>query len=139
MAKKWWRSKKFGTKPLRDLYVNNRPIRLTYLVSRGQVIEKLGGKCVRCGFSDRRALHIDHKVPCGSHNRESWLDLHKKILNGSDEFQILCANCNDIKKYEEKENHMSPERRLLLTKLTEVTEEKCQTQKQIQSQTIIPL
>jgi len=50
--------------------------------SRQKVVDSLGGVCVRCGFSDIRALQIDH------------------IKN---KYQLLCANCNWIKRYEDKE------------------------------------
>src|SRR3990170_8952832 len=39
---------------------------------RKKLIELLGGKCIRCGFSDIRALQIDHITGHGSE------ELHKK-------------------------------------------------------------
>lgn len=72
------------------------------------VYEKLGHTCSRCPFSDKRALQIDHIY--GGGNQE-----HKKIKNHicflnkvlADEeglYQILCANCNWIKRHENDEN-----------------------------------
>jgi hypothetical protein len=77
---------------------------------RHSILEVLGLKCVRCGFIDIRALQIDHVNGGGrKENRAtSGLGYYKKILSrilaGSKEFQILCANCNWIKKFENKEN-----------------------------------
>lgn len=71
-------------------------------------INLLGGCCVRCGMSDFRCLQIDHIVSCGRNNRESGSKIYRAIVNNTEEaktrYQILCANCNWIKKYENKEN-----------------------------------
>jgi len=70
---------------------------------RKRVLAKLGGKCCRCGFSDWRALQVDHVNGKGpSTYWETYLD----IIEGGDcngEYQCLCANCNWIKRYEKKE------------------------------------
>lgn len=77
---------------------------------RSKVIEILGGKCKRCGFSDFRALHIDHVNSNGHQERRKYRgsslhfykDFLNDILNKSD-YQILCANCNHIKRIVDKE------------------------------------
>jgi hypothetical protein len=75
---------------------------------RGKVLEKLGDKCRRCGFSDLRALQIDHVF--GGGNKEiakfgrSRQAYYKHVLadvNGR--YQLLCANCNWIKRCENRE------------------------------------
>ena len=108
-----------------DISVDGILIRTDYALSRLRVVKALGGCCVKCGFTDSRALHIDHINSGGQRARsfgETWLDIHKEILGGHTErFQLLCANCNCIKKYEAKEISMSTQRRLLLTKVTEVS------------------
>lgn len=82
---------------------------------RKAVIDKYGGKCKKCGFSDIRALNIDHKNGGGgkeygrgiyskggkSLSRTSYYK--KVLLDTTDKYQILCANCNSIKKYENNE------------------------------------
>ena len=73
---------------------------------RKQALEILGGKCCKCGFSDERALQIDHID--GHGNRELTIiysrGIYKKIINGfTQEYQLLCANCNWIKRVENKE------------------------------------
>ena len=71
---------------------------------RRQVIAKLGGKCVSCGFTDWRAFHIDHIKHIGAKNRENWLVQSKRILSGdTTNYQLLCSNCNAIKKHENRE------------------------------------
>lgn len=68
-----------------------------------------GGKCVRCGFDDPRALQIDHVNGGGATERRA-LGLDKVLRKqfaaaGNGEYQLLCANCNQIKKHENKEFH----------------------------------
>lgn len=67
-------------------------------------------KCNRCGFSDERVLSIDHIFGHGGHQKQSnnitsgdgfyrWL-----IKNNFPEgFQVLCMNCQWIKRRENKE------------------------------------
>jgi hypothetical protein len=72
---------------------------------RRKLIELYGGECKRCGFLDWRALQIDHINDDGSAERKSltsasnfYLRIMKNI--NRDKYQVLCANCNWIKKYE---------------------------------------
>lgn len=83
--------------------------RKKYEENRLQMIKLLGGKCIKCGFSDKRALQIDHINGGGSksHSLEKgayYFNILKKILEGSSNYQLLCANCNWIKKHEQKEH-----------------------------------
>lgn len=67
--------------------------------------------CVRCGYSDLRALHFDHINGGGRRHRQQagsgWKYLRALIALTDEEltaqFQILCANCNCIKREENKE------------------------------------
>ena len=67
----------------------------------------LGGKCIRCGYKDLRALHIDHVNSDGNLERKSRKTVESKLWIGKDidksRYQILCANCNWIKRIEEAE------------------------------------
>jgi len=67
----------------------------------------LGHECVKCGYSDKRALQIDHIHGGGVRDRKKAVSdtaYYKHILEvGAIEFQILCANCNFIKRLEDKE------------------------------------
>lgn len=77
---------------------------------RELVITKLGGKCVVCGEVDLRCLQIDHIHGGGTQERKK-LDCHQlcdKLLNmplveATRDYQILCANHNCIKLYENGE------------------------------------
>lgn len=77
---------------------------------RKAVVDALGGKCVRCGFSDPRALQIDHVNGGGSKERKERgfsSNFHKHVLrsfiNKEGKYQLLCANCNWIKRFEGNE------------------------------------
>lgn len=68
-----------------------------------------GSKCYRCGFSDERALQIEHIIAYvfkPTRNRGS-IALYLDILSGrerKEDFQLSCANCNWIKRAENDEN-----------------------------------
>jgi AraC-like DNA-binding protein len=75
---------------------------------RQQFFTLLGDICARCGFSDQRALQIDHINGGGSAELRRWVtpyayykDILRRVLAGEGGFQILCANCNAIKRMEE--------------------------------------
>ena len=73
-------------------------------------MDLLGGQfCKKCGFKDYRALQIDHIY--GGGRKELRLYSHTKFLGKVLEkphlYQILCANCNWIKKSENNENYNS--------------------------------
>ena len=72
---------------------------------RLKAIEVLGGKCVKCGFSDIRALQIDHIHGGGSQEvkRLGTVSMLKKVINEPSGYQLLCANCNWIKRVENNE------------------------------------
>ena len=82
----------------------------TYEISRrnklkARVFELLGDRCASCGFSDQRALQIDHVNGDGYQDRlirKMWsLKLYRAIVKGQvalSDYQVLCANCNWIKR-----------------------------------------
>jgi len=75
---------------------------------RKMIIEKLGNVCVRCGYSDERALQVDHINGGGRYERivkkiNTNKALYDDICNTVDKYQLLCANCNVIKRIENKE------------------------------------
>lgn len=75
---------------------------------RARVLQALGGKCASCGISDERVLQIDHVNGGGNkeYKREGNHDYsyYRRILEKNCEgYQLLCANCNWIKRYENGE------------------------------------
>jgi hypothetical protein len=89
-------------------------------VLRERVFNKLGARCSHCGFGDRRALQIDHINGGGSKNRKNFSQTTflKYVLDNLGLFQILCANCNWIKRRENKEDLIVRKRFPLLRKHT---------------------
>lgn len=101
---------------LREVYHNNIE---EYRLKRGEnarrrrreILEILGGSCVKCGFTDPRALHIDHVNGGGSKERKTYghspsallRKVRESLDSGKHTYQILCANCNYIKRSENKE------------------------------------
>lgn len=65
----------------------------------------LGSKCVRCQFIDIRALQIDHVNGGGNQEKKRIGDyaMYKRVIECPNDYQLLCANCNWIKRYEENE------------------------------------
>jgi hypothetical protein len=77
---------------------------------RKEIFRLLGNKCVRCGFADPRVLQIDHIHGHGTQERKKQTNnacyyrlILNKIKNGSKDYQLLCANCNWLKRLEQNE------------------------------------
>lgn len=79
-------------------------------------IEVLGNQCVKCGFLDKKALQIDHINGDGCKDRQErkiagkangstyYKYVLQSFLKRENKYQLLCANCNWIKKYDNNEN-----------------------------------
>jgi hypothetical protein len=75
--------------------------------ARQRMLKDLGGRCLRCGFTDTRALQIDHVNGNGRKDRKlgnSSYSYFRRIRLNPSEYQILCANCNWIKRFENNEH-----------------------------------
>jgi len=75
---------------------------------RAAAFVELGDRCTHCGFADVRALQIDHINGGGRKDRAQHKSSPRKfykdvIKEGKRKFQLLCANCNQIKRVEEGE------------------------------------
>src|SRR6266404_2437396 len=69
--------------------------------------ELLGNTCCICGFTDWRALQIDHIYGGGlqeirSAGHSTYIRF-KRVLDNPENYQLVCANCNWIKRYENNE------------------------------------
>jgi len=86
---------------------------------RQEILGLLGGAvCVHCGYDkDWRALQIDHVDGGGRHDKRTWggntnlWTFRNWIIKNPDlwkgTYQVLCANCNWIKRFEKGE-HAAP-------------------------------
>jgi hypothetical protein len=99
--------------PNKEYYAQHREIRKRnnkeyYRKLRIATLELLDNKCCKCGFNDIRALQVDHINGGGSKEKKSitcvyWKYVINSILKEEGRYQLLCANCNWIKRVEEKE------------------------------------
>lgn len=73
---------------------------------RLQALIFLGGKCVRCGLNDMRVLQIDHINGGGTkeNKRIHARGISMKVMEEPEKYQVLCSNCNWIKRWERGEN-----------------------------------
>ena len=68
---------------------------------RLQALVVLGGCCKKCGYDDLRALHIDHVLGDGAGERKRQKQVYQAIAQRTTSltrYQLLCANCNWIKR-----------------------------------------
>lgn len=79
---------------------------------RNQAISLLGGRCKRCAYNtDYRVLFVDHVNGGGTAIRRKigqwkhFRNIIDEIKNGSNDYQLLCANCNWLKRYENNEHN----------------------------------
>ena len=75
-----------------------------YALLRRAALAHLGGKCKVCGFSDARALQIDHVVGGNGWKRNRNYTYYREVITDtSGQFQLLCANHNWIKAHKQGE------------------------------------
>ena len=75
---------------------------------RNRCLDILGAQCARCGYdASRHALQIDHRFGDGSVDRvgKTGGSYYHHVLKNieSGRYQVLCANCNMIKRAEHQE------------------------------------
>lgn len=79
---------------------------------RDKVLAHFGNICNRCGFSDKRTLQIDHVHGGGTQHIKKVsshvIRYNEALTDTTGKYQLLCANCNWIKKYENDENVRGP-------------------------------
>jgi len=84
---------------------NTTRLQNLYSISKESVFDKLGRRCNKCGFTDSRALQIDHvngggRKEGGNRGYSFYRDVLKDTTG---KYQVLCANCNWIKRFDKKE------------------------------------
>lgn len=52
-----------------------------------------------CGIDDARVLCFDHIDGLRGKKRESADRVHRQVLAGSEAYQLLCHNCNHLKRF----------------------------------------
>ena len=87
------------------------------IASKAKAFAHLGDRCCRCGFTDVRALQVDHVRGDGWKLRGMGIigtNMYKDVLLTIPGhcYQLLCANCNAIKRHENNE-HVRPWKHLL--------------------------
>lgn len=81
---------------------------------RDYLHDVLGRKCAKCGFDDDRILQIDHVMGDGRRERKAAKDYNWMVRNICEmskvdgnmfkaRYQLLCPNCNWIKRIENNE------------------------------------
>jgi len=107
--KKKERMRKYMARPEQIEKRKNRSEKY-FIKQREKIHAILGHSCITCGFSDKRALQIDHINGGGSKERQSFgaYQYYKYVLSLPEaelksKYQILCANCNAIKKVVNRE------------------------------------
>lgn len=73
-----------------------------------QVLEQYGRKCGVCGFdSDQRILQLDHVNGGGNQERRriGTRGIRRRALERSNEYQLLCPNCNWTKRFDRAEQN----------------------------------
>jgi len=115
-SRRWRQSHPEAIREQKRLYYARHSERLSKLRAPGNLLRAhklrhdtiiaLGGVCIKCGFSDERALQIDHVNGGGNAERKVLVNrqaFYHKILDDSTGYQLLCANCNWIKRCENNE------------------------------------
>lgn len=119
--RKWWKDSTPEQRKKQGEYANKwqkthrqkvlKNQRNTIRRKRLKLISFLGGKCVKCGFSDWRALQIAHVNGGGTKElkkmgKDLYFKYYKMVLDDKvGKYQLLCANCNWIKRYENNETN----------------------------------
>lgn len=85
-----------------------KKVSVKYKKARDIVFSAYGNICKKCGFSDLRALCLDHVNGDGKIERKSKERPYSRLLriikeDFPDRYQLLCANCNMIKMFENAE------------------------------------
>ena len=85
-----------------------------YKAMKIRIQQILGGKCDYCGMTDHRCLQIDHVNGGGRRDKRNFdsveayfREVQRSVSAKEGKYQLLCANCNCIKRYEKDETAKS--------------------------------
>ena len=97
-----------NTKYCLDCRISDRAKYRRYALKvKEKVYAQYGNCCKQCGFDDRRAMQLDHVLGGGTKERKEkrWSNasVYSDALKHPEKYQLLCANCNAIKRYENME------------------------------------
>lgn len=105
--------KKYKDRPRKWKDRRNESRRARAALLRSEVYLLLGGVCNKCGFNDSRAFQIDHINGGGCTELRSsifgnkityYRHVIKSVKANENKYQLLCANCNWIKRHENDEH-----------------------------------
>jgi hypothetical protein len=65
--------------------------------TRASAFRQLGNECARCGIDDPRVFQIDHINDDGYLDKWDQMTKWKDVLRNPHRYQLLCANCHQIK------------------------------------------
>ena len=76
-----------------------------YELAKNKVFQVFGRLCNKCGETDSRVMQLDHVNGGGTKERKKMNSLarYTRALKEPEKYQILCANCNVTKKFENGE------------------------------------
>jgi hypothetical protein len=101
---------KYGIKPNKTKQNKSKQYCATnynkkYSEVKEKVFQMFGSKCKRCKETDKRVLQLDHINGGGTKERKKTNSLNRYVraLKDPSKYQMLCANCNIIKKHENEE------------------------------------
>lgn len=74
-----------------------------YMNARLAIIKVLGGRCIKCGFDDFKALECHHKYGGGNKERRNRMGTlvndyryYQQMLKHPQDYELLCSNCHAI-------------------------------------------
>lgn len=98
-SKKWARENREKSRDINRRYIHRL---------HDKVIDLLGGRCTRCGITDKRVLQVNHinGGGCKEFEKLGAAVFYNQILKGErniNDLEARCSNCNIIYKWENSE------------------------------------
>jgi hypothetical protein len=107
VIRRYKRANKLGFYAQKDRDATRKRMREKIVVRKQLILNHYGQQCTRCGFNDIRALSVDHINGDGAKHRKEIpsCNLYEWLIDNDypKGFQILCMNCQWIKRHENQE------------------------------------